>query len=54
MEFAWLHEFAQEGAGFCMMEWELTLQQVLDELEFQIINQPGHFIPGPLRKTDHF
>ena len=21
MEFAWLHEFAQEGAGFCMMEW---------------------------------
>ena len=43
MEFAWLHEFAQEGAGFCMMEWELTLQQVLDELEFQIINQPGQF-----------
>ena len=37
------HEFAQEGAGFCMMEWELTLQQVLDELEFQIINQPGQF-----------
>lgn len=26
-----------------MMEWELTLQQVLDELEFQIINQPGQF-----------
>lgn len=42
-EFEWLYEDRKNGGNFRMLEWELTLQNMLDSLHFEIINNEKAF-----------